>query len=605
MKPHINHHFMFDFKKSSLILSFLCVLLLSNAAIAQSTTLGDDILVEKNVMVAMRDGVKLATDIYRTKDAQPSPILVARTPYNKNNSRFDFERFVKAGYVIIIQDVRGRYTSEGDFESYVFETNDALDLYDWINKQTWSNGKIGTFGGSYLGGTQTLPARENPSALKVMVPEITFSNTHEGTAYQGGAKVLHDLRWIVSILPDLMERRRAHGEDVESPKSIPDELSVLNGLPLASHPYIEKYAPFYKEWLKHPSAGPYWETRSPNSGYENMTVPAMHISGWYDIFVHGTLENYTSMRDKAGSELSRKNQKLIMGPWTHMNFSGNFPELTFGPKSSSQAIDLDGIKLRWYNRWLKGIENGIDKEDPVMIFKMGINEWRTEKDWPLPDTKYQHFYLHSKGKANTLNGDGMLSREAPKKELSDTFTYDPMNPVPTLGGQVILPGPNATGPRDQIEVEKRDDVLIYSTPVLEKAVEVTGNLKLKLFISSSAPDTDFTAKLVDVYPNGKAMLLSTGIRRVRYRNSLEKAELMEPGKVYEIEIDLLATSNVFLPGHRIRLEVTSSNFPQFNRNSNTGGDIATETADKYRSAKNIVLHDQQYPSSLILPIIER
>lgn len=564
-----------------------------------------EIIREKDIMMPTRDGAMLATDIYRLKDAPPSPVLVARTPYNKNNTRLDFKRYLNAGYVIVIQDVRGRYASEGDFESYVYETNDALDLYDWINQQPWSNGIIGTFGGSYLGGTQTLPARENHPAVKTMVPEITFSNTHEGTSYQGGAKVLHDLRWIVSILPDLMERRRARGEDVEPRESIPDEISVLNGLPLANHPYIAKYAPFYIEWLNHPNAGPYWEERSPNSGYQTMTIPAMHISGWYDIFVRGTIENYTSMRDKAGSEIARKNQRLIMGPWTHMNFSGEFPEISFGPESSSSAIDMDGIKLRWYDRWVKGEKNGIEQEDPVMIFTMGINKWRTEKDWPIPGTKYKNFYLRSGGKANSLKGDGYLSEQAPVGENPDVFVYDPMNPVPTLGGQVILPGPNATGPRDQIEVELRDDVLIYSTPVLEKAIEVTGDITLKLFISSSAPDTDFTAKLVDVYPDGRAILLTTGIKRVRYRNSLEKEELMEPGKIYEVEIDLQATSNVFLPGHRIRLEVSSSNFPQFNRNSNTGGSIYFETAEEYQKATNKVYHEARYPSVLILPVIER
>jgi putative CocE/NonD family hydrolase len=254
---------------------------------------------------------------------------------------------------------------------------------------------------------------------------------------------------------------------------------------------------------------------------------------------------------------------------------------------------------------LKEIDNGIDREPPVMIFVMGINRWRTEEDWPLPDTQHRSYYLHSNGKANTLGGDGLLLDEMPDKQPADVFTYDPMNPVPTVGGQVLLPGANSMGPRDQNEVEKREDVLVYSTPTLEKAVEVTGYIKARLFVSSSTHDTDFTAKLVDVYPDGRAMILTDGILRARYHRSFEIPDLLEPGEIYELDINMLATSNVFLPGHRIRLEISSSNFPRFNRNSNTGGDIAKETADQYQSAVNRIFHDEKYPSCLILPIIER
>jgi putative CocE/NonD family hydrolase len=478
-------------------------------------------------------------------------------------------------------------------------------MFAWAARQSWSNGLIGTFGGSYLGGTQWLPARENPPALKAMIPEVTFSDMYEGNTHPGGAKVLHDLRWAVTMIPDVIHRKQAAGEEVSTNEKLPDVNTVLNELPVAGHPMIKKYGAFYHEWLSHPTAGIYWDNISPSAGYKNIIAPALNISGWYDIFIWGTLQNYRGMKDRGGSAIARKHQKLIIGPWTHGSFTGRFQERYYGAQSSSEAIDMSGIKLRWYDRWLKNIENGIDKEDPVMIFVMGIDEWRTEKDWPLPDTKYRPYYLHSSGNANTLNGDGTLSTVKSDKEPSDVYIYDPMNPVPTVGGQVILPGENSMGPCDQQEVERREDVLVYSTPALDKAVEITGNIELKLFVSSDAPDTDFSAKLVDVYPDGRAIILTNGILRARYHRSFEKAEFLEPGKVYELTINLLATSNVFLPGHRIRLEVSSSNFPQFNRNSNTGGDISQETADKYRSTVNRIFHEADYPSHIIMPVIER
>jgi putative CocE/NonD family hydrolase len=318
-----------------------------------------------------------------------------------------------------------------------------------------------------------------------------------------------------------------------------------------------------------------------------------------------TFQNYMGMKQRGGTEEARRNQRLIIGPWTHMNFSGSFPERDFGSGGSSAAIDLPGIHLRWFGRWLKGVDNGIDHEPPVMIFVMGIDEWRNEADWPIPDTQYHPYYLHSSGGANTLHGDGTLSTEPPGDEPSDVYLYNPLRPVPTVGGQVILPGGNAMGPRDQRAVELRDDVLVYSTPVLEQAVEVTGPIELRLFVSSSAPDTDFTGKLVDVYPDGRAMILTEGILRARYYNSFTEPKLLEPDTIYELRLNLWATANVFLPGHRIRLEVSSSNFPRFDRNSNTGGVIASETREQYQSASNRIFHDTAHPSHLILPIIER
>lgn len=579
----------------------------SEIPFGNSIKIDSTIVVEHNVMMEMRDGVKLATDIYKMGGLERGPVLLSRSPYNKDGLWMsDRDRFLKAGYIIVSQDVRGRYASEGTFEPHKHETADGVDCIEWIMNQSWCDGNIGTFGGSYLGGTQWLPARENPSGLKAMVPEVTFSDMYEGNTHPGGVKVLHDLRWTVAdILRDVVHRKREAGENVPTEDELPDVNTVLDVLPVGGHAMIKEYTPFYREWLDHTTNGSYWDSISPSAGYHNITAPAMNISGWYDIFIDGTIKNYMGMKEKGASAESR-HPKLILGPWTHMNLTGHFPEKDFGAEASSEAIDMNGMKLRWYDRWLKGEENGIDTEDPVLIYVMGANQWRTEKDWPLPDTKYTNYYLHSNGNANTLNGDGTLSIAKPtNNERADAYTYDPMNAVPTVGGQVILPGDNSMGPRDQREVEQREDVLVYTTPVLDKPVEVTGNIHLKLYISSDAPDTDFAAKLVDVYPDGTAMILTNGIFRARYHKSFFEENLLEPGNVYELDINLLATSNMFHPGHRIRLEVSSSNFPQFERNSNTGGVIADETADQYRKAVNTVYHSEEHPSHLILPIIER
>lgn len=565
------------------------------------------IMIEKNIMVPMRDGVQLATDIYRLDRITPVPTLVTRTPYNKDGilGTFDVIRAVEAGYVVAVQDVRGRHASEGSFYPHFQEIDDGLDMFQWVTEQLWSNGIIGTFGGSYLGCTQWIPAIQQPESLRTMAPSVTASDYYGGMEYHGGAKVLHDLRWVVAnIVPAEIQRQIARGElptDFEYDLNLD---TVFDQLPLANNPLIKRFAPFYIEWLTHRTEDGYWDSLSPSKNYEQIQVPSLNISGWYDIFLQDTFDNYMGMKTHGGTEQARQNTRLIIGPWTHMNFSGSFPDREFGSSASDNFIDLTGIQLKWFDQWLKE-DNAPDHNPSVMIFVMGMDEWRTETDWPLPDTQYRSYYLHSSGHANSLNGDGVLSTKIPADEPPDIFLYNPLRPVPTVGGQVILPGANAMGPCDQREVETRDDVLVYSTPILEQPIEVTGPIELSLFVSSSAPDTDFTGKLVDVFPDGRAIILTEGILRARYRNSFSKLELLEPGTIYEIQLDLWSTSNVFLPGHRIRLEVSSSNFPRFDRNSNTGGDLTIESADQYQPAINRVFHDEKRASRLVLPIIER
>ena len=506
--------------------------------------LGKDsvMIIETNVMTPMRDGVKLASDIYRLKGAQRQPVLVNRTPYGKDAEREnkDIEYFVKKGYTVVVQDVRGRYNSEGEYYPFVNETDDGIDFFAWLSHQSWSDGNVGTFGISYHGATQWLPVRKSPESIKTMIPEVTFSDMYEGTAYQGGAKILHDLSGAVNnIIPTDM-KRRGNSEQTAT------LTEVLNTLPMTSHPLLQGCKGFYLDRLN-PAPGLYWEQMSANAGYDGVKVPVMNISGWYDIFLWGTIQNYMNMRKYGGSELARNNQRLILGPWQHADKSGVFPDVDFGSKASENYINLLDLKRHWYDRWLRGIENGIEDEAPVMYFTMGSNEWHTAKEWPLPETQYKPLYL---------NESNTLSWVEPVATSSNTYTYDPMNPVPTVGGQVL--GVATPGPYNQSEIEMRKDVLVYTSPTLEKAVEVTGMVELKLYVSSSALDTDFTGKLVDVYPDGKAIILTEGILRARYRNGMTTPQLMTPNEIYELDVNLWATSNVFLPGHKIRYPCTSS-----------------------------------------------
>jgi putative CocE/NonD family hydrolase len=338
---------------------------------------------------------------------------------------------------------------------------------------------------------------------------------------------------------------------------------------------------------------------------EQIGTPALSIAGWYDLFVAQQLSDHVAMRVRAGSEKARDGQRLIVGPWSHsqtVGAHGIFPERDFGLSASTLAAQLTPAHIAFFDRWLKGREDALDGSAPVRLFIMGIDQWRDEQSWPLHDTRFIDYHLDGAGAANTAGRSGLLMTEPAARDETDRYLYDPRRPVPTVGGNTLAP---FSGPADQSAVEAREDVLCFSSAVLERPLEVTGPVLLKLFVSSSAVDTDFTAKLVDVFPDGRAMALSEGILRMRYRESLAEPELMSPGEVYEITIDGGVTSNVFLPGHRLRLEVSSSNFPRYDRNSNTGGDISREREADMVVAINSVHRGPKYPSRLILPIIER
>jgi hypothetical protein len=559
-----------------------------------------DVTVEHGVKVTMRDGVGLRADIYRPKQEGRYPVLLQRTPYNKAGGADFGMRAAASGYVAIIQDVRGRYSSEGEWYPFKWESQDGFDTVEWAAVLPYSNGKVGMWGGSYVGATQMLAAIAHPPHLAGICPVVTASNYHSNWTYQGGAfEQWFNESWTSGLAQDTLNRE------------IQTETNAMNGawkLPLTAYPLFnaqvkldspESLAPYFLDWLAHPNYDDYWKKWSIEDHWPEIQVPALHVAAWYDIFQGGSLKNYVGLKEHARNEAARRGQRLLVIIGGHAGGGRQIGDVDFG----AVAADYNEaqVALDWYDFLFKGVQNGFAKK-PVRIFVMGANEWRDEDEWPLKRSKSVKYFLHSTKAANSLRGDGALSAEAPGAESVDQFVYDPTNPVPTTGGPLCCDSNHLpAGPRDQRAVEARDDVLVYSTPVLERDTEVTGHVTLELWAKSTAVDTDFTAKLVDVWPNGFAQNLTEGIVRAKYRDSQEKPELMNPGEIYKLALDLWSTSNVFKKGHRIRLEISSSNFPRFDRNLNTGesGQFATRSV----TATNGVVHDGDHPSVLLLPVV--
>ena len=575
--------------------------------------------VEKNIMVPMRDGVRLATDTWIPADGGPGPALLVRLPYGKDMTALygnpllpNVFTLVEAGYTVVYQDCRGTHRSGGDFVPMVNEPSDGADTVAWLLEQPWCDGNIGTFGPSYLGLVQWASATAS-DGLKAIAPCVTTTDYYRAPWYcEGGALSLHALQtWTVGMAAVDEQRAVAAGSgDPQALKGLTRMLAhpdpYLAELPVRTRPLLEKQWPWWADLLGHSARDEFWRDLSVADRFQDITVPALNIGGWYDIFINDTARTFTQLKRRGGSADAREGQRLIIGPWDHLNTTGVYPDREFGMMANALFVDLTGAHQQFFDRWLRGQADALAGTAPVRIFVMGIDRWRDEPDWPLPDTSYTDYFLDSSGRANTAGGDGELLAAAPAGERADTYLYDPMRPVPTLGGRVMAPSTaNAAGPVDQRRVESRDDVLCYTTPVLDRPVEVTGHLSLTLFVSSSARDTDFTGKLVDVFPDGRAIFLTDGILRARYRNSLAEPELLTPDQVCEVTVDLSVTSNVFLPGHRIRLEVSSSNFPRFDRNTNTGGAIAEDGEQDVRVAVNRVFHGPRHPSRLVLPIIDR
>ncbi len=569
---------------------------------------------DQNVAMPMRDGTLLYADVYRPSGGGRYPVLLQRLPYGKHKPRYrslyqEPIRAVNRGYVVVMQDTRGRHVSEGTFYPYRDESADGYDTVEWCATQPWCNGDVGMFGISYHGATQWLAAVEAPPSLKAIAPGVTSDSYYDSWTYLSGAFQSFWINdWAASFVLDNIGR---HPD--EAPEAIArlrewrrDPHAMSRHLPLSDMPALREVGEYYYDWLAHPTYDDYWKALSPRERFHQVTVPALNVGGWFDGFMRGTVRCYDGMRQRGATDVARQQQHLIVGPWLH----GPMPPAVagqgyFGGSAAADALDLQGMQLTWFDHWLKGESNGVNTDPKVYIFVMGANQWRSEDAWPPPSAQPMTYFLHSEGRANTLNGDGQLSLDPPRAlEPADHYLYNPLDPVPTCGGAHLhgIPSVFETGVQDQRAVETRADVLVYTSAPLTRDTEVTGHVSLTLWAASSAPDTDWTAMLVDVHPDGSAYNVCDGILRARYRESLEQPTHIDAGNVYAYDIDLGPTSMLFRRGHRFRLAVSSSNFPAYARNLNTGGDHATEAEPQ--PAAQTILHDADHPSALTLSVIQ-
>ncbi|MBM3948854.1 MAG: CocE/NonD family hydrolase [SAR202 cluster bacterium] len=549
-----------------------------------------------NVKVPMRDGVRLSADIYFPREGEgPWPVILTRTPYDNMAPWVQGPAvfWPQHGYVYVAQDCRGRYDSEGEFYPFANEFKDGYDTVEWIGRQPWCDGNVGMSGPSYVGNVQWQAAVGGSRFLKTIIPEVIGDNLYESPNYQGGTFQLGwSATWAFRMAGRTMQQINLYNWG-----------QVFPSLPLRDLPATAgKDIAWFKDWVDHPDYDDYWKALAIKERYEDIKIPVLQIGGWYDFFTAGTLLNYAGMKARGGSPAARRHQAVVMGPWIHraaIEEITHAGEVDFG---KSSYLDLMAIKLRWFDRWLKGIKNGVDAEAPLKLFAMGENAWKNENEWPLARTKFTRWYFHSGGKANSLMGDGMLSPRKPGNEPADQYAYDPAFPTPTRGGcNCCDPEILDWGAFDQRPAEYRQDVLVYTSEPLKEDLEVTGPVIVKLHAASDCRDTDFTGKLVDVAPDGYAVNLCDGIVRARYRESTSAQKPLRPGTAYEFTIDLWPTSNVFKKGHRIRVDIASANFPRFDRNLNTGNPVGTDTSMKV--AHQTVFHDAAHPSHILLPVI--
>jgi putative CocE/NonD family hydrolase len=572
-------------------------------------------------MVLMRDGVRLATDIYRpARGGQPAegrfPVLVYRSPYNKDGNRKSALHFAQRGYVVVAQDCRGRFASEGQFYAFVNEGSDGYDTIEWAAAQPWSNGKVGTLGASYLAWDQYLAAMRRPPHLAAMFANVAGANFYRESAYRGGAPGVGWPIWILYMAKTSPQAARDPAAAAGLAATFDDPRAWLARHPARREDVFQGlpwYRKMYEDFYAHPSYDLYWRQAAFDiAGHyrEMKDVPVFFISGWYDSFVEGILENY-----KALSRMQRSEKKVWIGPWPHAIGGAASGDAAFG---SQAAVQEDVIALDWFDHCLKGREFRVIGPEAIRIFRMGggdgkrtaegkLNhggEWSNLEEWPPASARPARYYIRNAG---------MLATAAPQQEQPSTFVFDPERPVPTIGGRYALPPWAPGGPQDQVcspnilgcegsgRLQDRPDVLSFATPPFEAPVDVIGSVRAVLWVSSDARDTDFTAKLMDVYPDGYAMILVDGQIRARYRKSFAKPELMKPGAVYRLAIDLGAIANRFSPGHRIRLDLSSSNYPKFEPNSNTG-----ELPDRWtrrQKARNTIYHQSGRASFIELPIV--
>ena len=541
-----------------------------------------------NQRVPLRDGVTLSADVYLPAgEMQPRPVILTRTPYLKANMAMveRGQEFVKRGYVFVAMDTRGRGDSDGEFIPYFNEGRDGYDSIEWCASQEWSNGQVGTYGGSYLGRIQWLAALEQPPHLRAMVVAVPPSDPFVETP-TGLPSPMH-LCWMHMVSGRVLQ-----------PAEAVDWEKIYWHLPLLT--MDEQAGRPNRHWrtdIAHTQLDDYWQPLCYQQRFEELSVPTLHISGWYDDEQIGTPLNFIGMTTRAATPEAQASQRLLMGPWGHaVNASSKVGEIDFGSQAVIRLLDE---VTRWFDRWLCNQAEG-SLDTPVRIFIMGKNEWRDEREWPLARTQWTPFYLRSGGHANSRFGDGTLATTAPgADEPADSYTYNPGNPVPFLSEPTSA---QIGGPDDYTAIQRRDDVLIYETEPLAQDTEVTGPIRVDLYASSSAPDTDFMAMLIDVWPNGFRQRLCDGMVRARFRDGMDHPALIEPGRIYHYSIDCWNTSQVFKAGHRICLQISSSAFPKFDRNLNTGEPLGQTS--EFTSAEQHIYHNAEYPSAVVLPVIQ-
>jgi hypothetical protein len=588
---------------------------------------------EKSIFVPMRDGVRLSTDLYFPEGVDGKlPVILVRTPYGKDGS-YPYggmiPLLVQQGYIVAIQDARGRFESEGEYRVRHWDRKDGYDMVDWLVDQPWANGKVATFGCSYLGETQiTLGAEKHPNhvAMMPMASGAAYNNIGRPfTSFDGGVlELAQTAGWFINSgtkvfhgPPAWMDREEwfqseqsgmfTTGQGTTRARYDAQEmLDIYSTLPIVDvvRKLGMKYTD-YEDYVTNTPESEYFDEGDWVRADDTFDTPALYIDSWYDFGPAESLKMFNQMRANAPSKKARDNQYIIMTPSTHCAWAGATENTIIGERDLGDARkEFVDIYLKWYEHWLKGVDNGITDMPRVQYYLMGRNEWRSAENWPIEGTNYQKFYLGSDGNANSRHGDGMLSALPSENAVVDRFVYDPATPVPTRGGNVCCTGmETGAGGYDQSTIEMRNDVLVYTSAPLEEAIEVTGYLEVVLYVSSDAKDTDFTAKLVDVYPDGRAFNLQEGAKRMRFRENLRRKVWMEEGEVYEIHLDLHATSNYFDKGHRVRLDVSSSNFPRWSRNMNTGGNNYDESEGI--PANNTIHHSAEYPSHVVLPVVLR
>ncbi len=591
----------------------------------------DRIRLEKTVLVPMRDGTRLATDIYSPVGVKGTlSVVLIRLPYYKNRYRglrspgSDAHFFAGHGYHVIVQDMRGRFESEGEYVILKNDRDDGYDTIEWISKQPWSTGKVGTYGCSYLGENQIVLAATRHPNHTAAIPQAAAGG-YRGTGRQfitmdgGVPEHATGLGWFWRAGPKHHMARPASMTDEEFrvaaqwfepwPHMPPlDYSQAFWHLPVID--IVQHFggpASHFEDFVSHGPADPYWDAMNYADDDDRFDVPALHVNSWYDGGIAETMILFNLFSDNAMSERARDNQFAIISPTAHCasETQENWEDAVIGSlRVGDISKDYFRIYLDWFDFWLKGADNGVTEMAKIQYYAMGANEWRTAETWPLQGTEFRSYYLRSEGKANSRSGDGVLTTEAPDgEETADRYRYDPADPVPTLGGAICCISEEAApaGAYDQSEVELRDDVLVYTTEPLQDDLNVVGPARVTLYVSSSAKDTDFTVKLVDVYEDGTAYNIQDSILRARYREGFDQQVFMNPDGVYRIDIRLHATGNVFRKGHRIRLQVSSSNFPRFTRNLNTGGNNYDET--EWVAADNMIHHSKEYPSHLTLPVV--